>query len=85
MEFFLDIRDGVIRGAKYYTDGCEDTHRFGRAVAMAVQGKGLLDALRINPRQVMDDDPSLTEGNRHCAILAVITLYRAIAEYLIQP
>ncbi len=28
---------------------------------------------------------NLPEGSRHCAILAVITLYRAIAEYLIQP
>jgi hypothetical protein len=27
----------------------------------------------------------VTEGSRHCAILAVMTLYRAIAEYLMQP
>jgi nitrogen fixation NifU-like protein len=85
MEFYLDIRDGLILEAKYYTEGCDDTRRYGRAVAMAAQGKSLLDALGINPRQIMDDDASLTEGGRHCAILAVITLYRAIAEYLIQP
>ena len=85
MEFYLDIRDGVIREAKYYTQGCHDTRRYGQAVAMAAQGKSLLDALGINPRQITDEDASLTEGSRHCAILAVITLYRAIAEYLIQP
>jgi len=85
MEFYLDIRDDVICTAKYYTEGCDDTHRYGRAVAMATQGKTLLDALAINPRQIMDADASLTDGARHCAILAVITLYRAIAEYLIQP
>jgi hypothetical protein len=33
----------------------------------------------------MDEDQLVTDGSRHCAILAVITLYRAIAEYLIQP
>lgn len=85
MEFYLDIRDGIIREAKYHTQGCDDTRRYGRAVAMAAQGKSLLDALGINPRQIMDADASLSEGSRHCAILAVITLYRAIAEYLIQP
>ena len=85
MEFYLDIRDDVIRQAKYYTEGCDDTRRYGRAVAMAAQGKALLDALALSPRQVMDEDRSLTEGSRHCAILAVIALYRAIADYLIQP
>jgi len=85
MEFYLDIRDGLIREAKYYTEGCDDTRRYGRAVAMAARGKTLLDALAINPRQIMDDDTSLTEGSRHCAILAVVTLYRAIAEFLLKP
>jgi len=85
MEFYLDIRNGAIREAKYYTEGCDDTRRYGRAVAMAAQGKSLLDALGINPRQIMDDDASLAEGSRHCAILAVITLYRAIADYLLKP
>jgi nitrogen fixation NifU-like protein len=85
MEFYLEVRDDVICRAKYYTEGCDDTRRYARAVAMAAQGKGLLDALSISPRQIMDDDASLTEGSRHCAILAVMTLYRAIAEYLMQP
>ena len=85
MEFYLDIRDDVICEARYYTEGCDDTRRCGHVVAMAAQGRPLLDALAIHPRQIMDEDPLLTGGSRHCAILAVITLYRAIAEYLIQP
>ncbi len=85
MEFYLNIRDEVICEAKYYTEGCDDTRRYGRAAAMAAQGKSLLDALGINPRQIMGGELSPAEGNRHCAILAVITLYRAIAEYLMQP
>jgi nitrogen fixation NifU-like protein len=85
MEFYLTIQDGVISEVKYYTEGCADTRRYGRAAAMAAQGKGLLDALGINPRQILGDELSLAEGSRHCAILAVITLYRAIAEYLMQP
>jgi len=85
MEFYLDIRDGAIREARYYTEGCDDTRRCGRAVAMAAQGKALWDVLAISPRQIMDADTSLTEGSRHCAILAVITLYRAVADFLIKP
>jgi len=85
MEVYLSIRDGVITEAKYYTEGCEDTHRYGHAVASAAQGRPLPDALTISPRQIMDADPLLTEGSRHCAILAVITFYRAVADYLVQP
>ncbi len=85
MEFYLDIRDEVIREVRYYTEGCEDTRRMGRAVAAAAEGKSLLDALAISPRQIMDSDGLLGEGSRHCAILAVITLYKAIADYLLQP
>ncbi len=85
MEFYLYIREGVIREARYYTEGCDDTRRFGKAAARAAEGKSLLDALAVSPRQLMDDDVHVTDENRHCAILSVITLYKAIADFLIQP
>jgi len=33
----------------------------------------------------MDSDTSLSKGSQHWAILAVIMLYRAIADYLLKP
>ncbi len=85
MEFYLVIRDGVIEEAKYYTDGCTNTRSCGRAVARRAQGKTIDDALRINAGELIaagECDPA--EG-RHCAILAVSTFYRAVADYLLLP
>ena len=83
IEFYLDIEDGTIRDVRYYTEGCEKTRVCGEAVARRAKGKTLLDALAINPREVIDSERSLPEDGRHCAILAVSTLYRAIADYLL--
>ena len=85
IEFYLVIEDGVIREAKYYTDGCEKTRVCGHAAARRAQGKTILDALAISPREIIDSETSLPEEGRHCAILAVSTLYRAIADYLLTP
>jgi len=85
MEFYLYIRDGVIEDVKYYTEGCADTRTCGLAVAQRTRGKSVLDALAINPREVIDSLQHLSEEGRHCAILAVSTLYRAIADYLLKP
>lgn len=85
MEFYLDIEDETVREVKYYTDGCEDTRACGRAVAERAQGRRLLDALAINPREIIDALPELSERGRHCAILATSALHRAIADFLLTP
>ncbi len=81
MEFYLVIEDGVIKDVRYYTEGCETSRRCGRAAARRAKGKTLLDALAISPREIIDEE-CLPEDGRHCAILAVSTLYRAIADHL---
>ena len=85
MEFYLYIKDNIIAEVKYYTEGCENTQQCGRAVAERAQGRTLLDALAINPKEIIDAEPSLVDEERHCAILAVTTLYRAIADYMLLP
>jgi nitrogen fixation NifU-like protein len=85
MEFYLVIRDGVIEDARYYTEGCETTRRCGRAVAQRIVGRSILDALAISPRAIIDSEDCMPEEDRHCAILAVSTVYRAIADYLLAP
>jgi len=85
MEFYLLIEDDVIRDVRYYTEGCAATRACGRAVAERAMGRTVLDALGINPREIVASQTSLTERDRHCAILAVSTLYRAIADYLLTP
>jgi len=84
MEFYLYIVNDVIVEAKYYTDGCDDTRVSGAAAARLAQGRTVMDALAINPRQIIDAEANLLGAHRHCAILAVSTLFRAIADYLLK-
>jgi nitrogen fixation NifU-like protein len=84
MEFYLVIKDDVIETVRYQTDGCQYTHLCGVAVAQAVQGSCVKEALTISPSMLLDGLKELPLEHRHCAILAVSTLYRAIGEYWVQ-
>ena len=84
MEFYLIIDDGIIKQAKYYTDGCEFIRLCGQTVAVYVQGKTVVDALSISGRQVLDALPQLPPEHRHCAILAVSTFYKAVGQYWVE-
>jgi len=85
MEFYLYVRDGVLEQVKCYTEGCDDTKVCGLEVAKEAEGKSVIDALAINPKEIICSLDFLPEHGRHCAILAVSTLYRAIADYLLKP
>jgi nitrogen fixation NifU-like protein len=84
MEFYLVVEDGVIRDIKFYTKGCGFTRVCGETVACLALHKTVYDALAISPSQVMSILKNLPEDHRHCSILSVSTLYRAIADYLLQ-
>ena len=85
MEFYLVIQDGVIEQVRYCTTGCADTKRCGAEVARRAQGLTVAEALGISPRMVIDSLIDMPAEGRHCAILAVTTLYRALADYLLAP
>ena len=85
MEFYLVIENNTIVETKYYTNGCAATKSCGRAVAERAKGKGIFEALKINPKEIIDTETNLPRENRHCAILAVSAMYRAIADYLLRP
>jgi len=84
VEFYLDIRKGVIEDVRYCSEGCDYLRSCAAAVARRVKGRAILDALAISPREIIDAHDGLPEKGRHCAILAVSTLYRAIASYLLD-
>ncbi len=85
MEFYLVIKNDLIEDIKYYTEGCGNTRTCGYAIARRAKGKTVLDALALNPAEIIRSGECLPEEGRHCAILAVSALYRAIADYLLQP
>ena len=83
MEFHLVIEHGVITDVRYWTDGCENTRRCGRHVAQRAYRRPVEDALCISAGEVILAGAALPGEGRHCAILAVTTLYRALADYLL--
>jgi nitrogen fixation NifU-like protein len=85
MEFYLIIEGGKIEDVRYFTNGCAHTRLCGCAVASRAKGRTIAEALGINPREIIDSQECLPEEGKHCAILAVSTLYRAIADYLLAP
>ena len=85
MEFYLYIRDDILEDVTYYTEGCDHTKACALAVAKRAKGKSVMEALAIAPRDIIDSGECVPEEGRHCAILAVSALYRAIADYLLRP
>ncbi len=85
MEFYLVIRDDRIAEVRYYCEGCGNTRACGGAVARRAQGRSVSDALSISAGEIIRSGECEPAEGRHCAILAVTTFYRAIADYLLQP
>ena len=85
MEFYLVIEDGMIREVTYYTEGCVYTRACAIMAAHYVSGTPIEDALRISPQQIIEAVPFLPHSHMHCAILAVNTLHKALADYLLKP
>ena len=85
MEFCLVVRDDRIEAVRYYTEGCGNTRSCGRAVARRAQGRSVTDALGISAGEIIRSGECEPESGRHCAILAVTALYRALADYLLAP
>lgn len=84
MEFYLTIQDGIIKDVKFYTDGCIATKVCGCMTARFALGKTIDEALSISPRKIIDSLEGLPKDHCHCSILAVGTLHRAIANYLLK-
>jgi nitrogen fixation NifU-like protein len=52
--------------------------------AKLVEGKTIKDALLVSAGDVIRNLKGLPEDHLHCSILAVSTLYRAIADHLLK-
>lgn len=85
MQFDLLIREDHIEDVRYRTDGCGNTRSCGRAVARRAKGRSVTDALSISAGEIIRSGECKPEAGRHCAILAVTTFYRAVADYLLKP
>ena len=85
MEVYLVVREDIIQEIKYQTDGCGNTRSCGHAIARRALGRNVTDALSISAGELIRSGECRPAEGRHCAILAVSTLYRAVADYLLAP
>jgi len=84
MEIYLIVNDAVITEAWFFTDGCHASRMCGSAAARLAKGKSLKEVLRLSPADVIDSWKDIPAGNVHCAILAVNTLHKALADFLLR-
>lgn len=83
MEFWLKIENNKIIDAKFTTDGCENSIICGSAAGYMLPNKNLDEAASISQEQVLQDIGYLADEFKHCALLAVNTIKKAIEDYKI--
>lgn len=84
IEIYLIIEDDKVTKALFHTDGCNASRACGSAAASLALGKMLKDVLRLSPADILDLWADIPQGNVHCAILAISTLHKAVADYLLR-
>lgn len=83
MEIWLEVKDGRISNATFWTDGCGTTIAAGSMVTELARGQSIAEAQRISQKDILDALGGLPDESLHCALLASNTLREAIRDYLI--
>jgi len=81
ISIYLRIRDGVIEEAKFESYGCAANIAAASVLTEIVKGKSLEEAWNIDWQQIADELGGLPPVKKHCSILAVGALRRAIRRY----
>jgi nitrogen fixation NifU-like protein len=81
MDITLRIREGRIMDAKFVTDGCGATVACGSKLTVMINNMDVQDAMKISNIDLENALGGLPEENKHCAVLAVNTLRKAIGHY----
>jgi len=78
---YLAVKEGVVQQLTFELAGCINTNACSNAVAVLVEGKPVEHCWNVAPNDVIDFLETLPEDHRHCAELAVGTLYMALSDY----
>ena len=84
MEMYLVISEEIVTDASFFTDGCSASQACGSTAARLAVGKPLKEVLGLSPADVLNAWADIPQGNVHCAILAISTLHKALADYLLR-
>ncbi len=81
ISIYLRIREGIIEDAKFESYGCAANIAAASILTEIVKGKSLEEAWNIDWKQIADELGGLPPVKKHCSILAVGALRRAIRRY----
>ncbi|MFP4164868.1 MAG: iron-sulfur cluster assembly scaffold protein [Chitinispirillaceae bacterium] len=84
MEMYIVVKNDTLTDIMFFTDGCNSSRFCGATAVRLAKEKNLKEVLHLSPADVIDAWGSIPGGNVHCAILAVSTLHKAVADYLIR-
>jgi len=82
MEISLEIGDGKVINASFWTDGCGCCIASGSMVTELAKGMNVSEAQKITQQDILDALGGLPEDSLHNALLAANTLKEAIKDYL---
>lgn len=74
IEFFLQVKGGIIEKAGFLVDGCTTTVATANAAIHLVLGKSLMTARSITQEKILEALGGLPERDQHCALLAANTM-----------
>lgn len=80
-KLFLKISGNTITKASFLTDGCGPTIACGSKLTQMITNLTLDEAKKISPQELEDALDGLPENHKHCALLAVNTLQKALSDY----
>lgn len=83
-ELFLRIKKRRIEETKFTADGCICTIAACQAAAHMATGRTVHKCLRITQHAILEHLGGLPQDHEHCALLASMTLQRALREYIAQ-
>ncbi|MHA1265398.1 MAG: iron-sulfur cluster assembly scaffold protein [Candidatus Helarchaeota archaeon] len=81
-EIYLKITGKIITKATFVTDGCGPTVACGSKLTTLITNKSIYEAKAITPEDLDKALDGLPEDHKHCALLAVTTLRKAIENIL---
>jgi nitrogen fixation NifU-like protein len=82
VDMYLRIREGKIENVKFHTDGCIISIAACDAASRLAIGKSLQHCLDIDQRSIVDHLEGLPDDHAHCALLAAMTLHKAVSNHL---
>ena len=81
MKIYLDIKDGIIKDAKFKTFGCGAAVATSSASTELLIGKTLQEAIKITNKDVVKSLDGLPATKMHCSVLAEESINLALWDY----